>query len=336
MNITILYSIPSKRSRRSTFLAADEDTVSSAQKVQNGLTRPGVHTTLVGLSEDRIVPTISAIRADCIINLIDWTGEDLPLSFAAMEALESCGIPFAGATRENFALVDKVTMKRALDAAGLPTPRWQLFKTGEEAISRSLAYPVLVKLSREHCSVGLDTSSFVMDRQTLAQVVKEKLRRFRQDVYVEEFLTGREFQITVIEEEQGPVMLPPAEIIYRESGNPEFLTFIERWDQNAPEYARSTTKLAQLTPREYRMFEECACSAFARLGFRDFTRVDARLNAVGELMILEINPNPGLDSDPEYSMTLSAEAAGISFPDFLWRIVSSCMRHASRTSPHPA
>jgi len=326
MIIAILYSLPTKRAQSSSYIAADEDTVVSSSKIATALKEKGATPLLIGLSESRIRETIQSIQADLIINLIDWTGQDLPLSLLAMEELSNRGIPFAGATKENFMLVDKVMMKKALDEFRLPTPRWQVFQTGNELISPLFTYPVIVKLAREHCSVGIEKTSFVKNDDELARVVKDRIARFSQDVYAEEFISGREFQITVFEKEDGPCMLPPAEIVYKPTSTPEFLTFSERWNADDPDYLRSDTVLATLSKKQLAIFNDISLKAFTRLGFRDFTRIDARLKNENELIILEVNPNPGLDDDELYSMTISAKAVGLTFTDFLWEIVQSVLR----------
>jgi len=331
MTIAILYTLPTKRVIKSTYLVADEDTVLSAQKIALSLSAKGVTPLLVALSEDHISETIRSIQADLIINLIDWTGADLPLSLDAMDELTKRSIPFVGATKENFTLVDKVTMKESLDRHHLPTAKWQIFRTGKEHVSKDLTYPVLVKLAREHCSVGIEKTSFVTKEEDLLPVVVDRLERFSQDVYVEEFINGREFQITVLEDESGPYMLPPAEIIYKPTDIPEFLTFSERWNIHDPHYQRSDTALAQLSQKQLDLFSELSKKTFIALGFRDFTRIDVRLKSEFECLILEANPNPGLDDDELYSMTISARAAGLTFSDFLWRIITSALKRKGQT-----
>jgi len=326
MNIAIIYSLPTTRAKQTSYLIADEDTVISAGKIASALQKKGAATQLVGISEDFIQKAIHSIHADLIINLIDWTGRDLPLSYLAMDALTDCGIPFAGATRENFRLVDKVEMKKALDVHHIPTARWQVFETSNEEIRPDFHYPVIVKLSQDHCSVGIETSSFVTKKEDLRGIIVDRMKRFSQKVFVEEFISGREFQITVIEESDRSVMLPPAEIVYKPSKSQEFLTFSERWNEDDPDYLRSNTVLAVLSNQEKRVFGKVCIKTFQKLGFRDFTRIDARLNKQGELLVLEANPNPGLDDDELYSMTISARAAGLTFPDFLWKIVESALR----------
>jgi D-alanine-D-alanine ligase len=330
MTIAILYSLPTKRVQESSYLVADEDTVISSKKIARAIREKGGEPLLVGLSEDRITETIRSIKADLIFNLIDWTGVDLPLSLRAMESLEKKGIPFTGATKENFAFVDKIAMKKALVRVHLPTPRFHVFETGHESGIPPFVYPVIVKLAHEHCSVGIEKTSFVKNKSELLAVVRDRIKRFGQEVYAEEFIKGREFQITVLEKEKGPVMLPPAEIVYKSTSQPEFLTFSERWNENDPDYQRSNTVLASLSNRELLQFEAISKRTFRQLGFRDFTRIDARLKSENELMILEANPNPGLDDDELYSMTLSAKAVGLTFPDFIWEIVASALRRARK------
>ena len=155
MNIAILYTLPTKRAKASAFIDTDEDTIESAGEVAKAIRDKGSTPILVGLSEDAIEKTIREIKADCIVNLIDWTGLDLPLSLHAMDILESIGVSFTGASRKAFELgADKITMKRHLDEHNLPTPRWQLFTTGQEEIRKDFTYPVIVKLAKDSGALG--------------------------------------------------------------------------------------------------------------------------------------------------------------------------------------
>lgn len=331
MHIAILYSLPTRRAKISRFLATDEDTVESAHEVERALQEKGANTTLVAVGEDAIETTISQIRADCIVNIIDWTGLDLPLSMKAMDALVATGIPYTGADRDAFARgVDKVLMKQTLDVHHLPTARWQLFATGGEPVKPGFSYPLIVKLAKEHCSVGLGSGSIVHSERELIAHVREQLIAYTQPVIAEEFLTGREFQITLYEEETGLVMLPPAEVTYKVTGHKALLTYESRWNERHPEFHTSGMTLAKLSDAERMAFEKICTAAFRAFGFSDFTRIDARLDKDKHFMILEANANPGLGDDPLYGMTVSYRAAGMTFADFVWKIVQSCMRRATK------
>jgi len=327
MNIAILHTLPTRRAKQSAFIETDEDTIESAREIEKAVKEKGATPILVGLSEDAIDQTIRRIHADCIVNLIDWTGLDLPLSLHAMDILELTKTPFTGASRRAFEIgADKVAMKKQLDKSGLLTPRWQLFETGKESVKSDFSYPVIVKLAKEHCSIGLGKTSIVNSSGELIVLVRKQLITYRQPLIVEEFLSGREFQITLIEKASGLTMLPPAEVIYKVSGIDAMLSYESRWEETSPDFHTSGMALATLTSEQLQEFEAICTNAFHAFEFTDFTRIDARLNDVGQLIILEANANPGLSDDPLYGMTVSYKAVGMTFADFVWEIIESCLR----------
>lgn len=328
MNIAILYTLPTRRSKTTAFLKTDEDTKESAREVARALTEKGATPVLVPLCEDAIEETICRIQADCIINLIEWTGLDLPFSYKAMDVLESVGIPFTGAGRRAFENgTDKIRMKQTLDRASVMTPKWQLFQTGTtESVRSDFSYPVIVKLAYEHCSIGLGKGSIVKSSEELIVLIQKQLIAFHQPIIAEEFVSGREFQITLLDKESGLTMLPPAEVTYTVSGTQALLSYESRWNEKSPDYHTSGMALAKLTHEEIANFETLCKKTFQAFGFADYTRIDARLNSKGELAILEVNANPGLSDHPLYGMTVSYKAAGMTFSDFVWEIIQSCLR----------
>jgi len=327
MRIAILYTQPTRRAKQSAFIASDEDTIASAYEVADAVKAKGAVPILVALAEDAIEETIRSIHADCIINLIDWTGLDLPLSLKAMDVLEKIGIPFAGANRQAFENgSDKIAMKHVLDASGLPVPKWQVFERGDEEVRHDFHYPLIVKLAKEHCSIGLDKGSIVKNQEELIVRVQKQLIIHVQPVIAEEFVDGREFQITLLEEESGLTMLPPAEVTYTVRGTEAMLSYESRWNEKHRDFKKSGMTLATLSDEQHKHFESVCKKTFRAFGFRDFTRIDARIDASGNFYILEANANPGLSDDPLYGMTVSYKAVGMSFSDFIWEIVQSCLR----------
>ncbi len=324
MHIAVVYSLPTKRALAGKFADTEQDTVDSAEEVCAALKEKGAHPTLVPIDEDSL-PSIAKIRADCIVNLIDWTGLDLPLSDGAFTAIEHTGIPFTGATRENYLTTsDKILMKKALDAYHLPTARWQVFENGTETIRDDFRYPVIVKLAFEHCSIGLTHDAVVGSRQELAGRVRERIGSFGEPVIAEEFISGREFQVTVLETPHGVKILPPAEIIFDSYGPESLLTYESRWEEATLDYASSRVGLPALPVDFAAKITSVAKKTFKELGFRDYARLDIR--SVGDaIYILEANSNPGLSDSDEYGMTVSYKAAGMTFADFVWKIVESSL-----------
>ena len=74
-----------------------------------------------------------------------------------------------------------------------------------------------------------------------------------------------------------------------------------------------------LTDDQLRAMQRASIDLFRALGCRDYARFDFRTDAKGEIKLLEVNPNASWCSDSK--MALMAELAGISYPEFLRKIL---------------
>lgn len=323
MGIAVLYNKPSARfGIDSTHKAAEEDTEHSAKEVAAALEKKGAHISLFPVTEQTI-STIATIRADLIFNLIEWTGVDTKYAMQAFDVMNEQGFCYTGATKENYHdTCDKIITKRLCKTYDLPTADWQEFTTGNEDI-KPMKYPVIVKVSNEHSSVGITKDAIVHDSDELKSVVKKRIETFHQPVFAETFLSGREFQVTLLEKADGLAVLPPAEIVYTKGTDVPLLTYESRWNEKHREYKNSEVVLAKNVPRA--IAPMCG-RAFRKFGFRDYARFDIRCDEQGNPYFLELNSNPGLGDDPDYGMTVSYKAAGMDFPGFVWEIVQSAKR----------
>lgn len=327
MNITVLYNKPAARfTKNITHVVAEEDTQESAVEVAEALKEKGAVTTLVPITEYDTEKVIMALPDDVVFNLIEWTGVDTPYAIKAYEYILARHLVYTGATIDTYLLsCDKSVMKKRLDEVGLPTAQWQLFRTGNEPVRQDFHYPLIVKVSSEHSSVGLSKEAIVQDEENLIVIVKKRLAEYKQPVYAEEFLTGREFQVTLLEKVGGLTMLPISEVRYTKVTDVPFLTYESRWDTTHSDYDNSEVLLAKLTPLLHKKIKDMSMRAFTTFGYRDYARFDVRCRG-DEPMFLEINSNPGLSDDEEYGMTVSYKAAGMTFSDFVWEIVQSTLR----------
>lgn len=325
MNIAVLYNKPSVRfTSDATHKAAEEDTEHSAKEVAAALEKKGAHVSLFPVTEQTI-ETIADIRADLIFNLIEWTGVDTKYAMQAFDVMSAHGFRYTGATKENYHdTCDKIITKRLCKTYDLPTADWQEFTIGNEDI-KPMKYPVIVKVSNEHSSVGITKDAIVHDSDELKSVVKKRIETFHQRVFAETFLLGREFQVTLLEKADGLEVLPPAEIVYTQGTDVPLLTYESRWNEKHREYKNSEVVLAKNVPRAIAPMCE---TAFLKFGFRDYARFDIRCDEQGNPYFLELNSNPGLGDDPDYGMTVSYKAAGMNFSDFVWEIVQSALRRS--------
>lgn len=325
MEVTIIYSLPTKRSKGSAFLASEYDTFESALEVALALRRRGLGIKLLAISEKNY-GRVAKLKTDLVFNLIEWTGADLPLAVKVFRILEKSKIPFTGATATNYLITsDKYKMKQVLLKNRLPTPDFQYFHTGHEKLKPGLRFPLLVKLTLDHCSIGLDKESLVHTPEELKSLVMLKIADYHEPVIAEEFLPGRELQVTVINTFHGPQVLPAAEIKYLDKKY-KFLTYKGRWEEGHNDFKSTGVVLARLKADEKSEIRKIALRTFSALRFRDYARLDMRADKKGRYKIMEINSNPGLGDNDEYGMTVSYRAVNWSFADFIWEIVKSAGR----------
>ena len=307
----------------------DEDTGVIAAKVAQGLQARGYKTKLYPVAEDRI-ELIGAIRAECIFNLIEWCGQDIVLAQRAFKYLRELKIPVTGADEARFVLTgDKAALKVKLLQLGLPTPRAQVFTRGDEQIE-PLSYPVIVKPTLEHCSTGLGYDSIADDPESLRPIVAKQIQAFHQPVLAEEFVTGREFMVYLLEE-RGEVRVLPIEEVVFAGGNPlAFQTYETKWDPNDIGYRTTSVVVAKLGTEEKKLIESASVEAYVKLGLRGYARFDARMRE-GKVYLLETNANPSVyDAEEEITSMEEEVIPGIKFADYLETIVKSAVWHYER------
>lgn len=328
MKITILYDLPSKRFANSEFSVTEEDTEVTARIVEASLKRLGYTTVLFPITIDQ-PEKVKEIRADCIFNLVEWTGSDIKAAKTAFIQLENLKIPYTGCDWEGYIIsAEKTLMKKKLEKTHTLTPKSIIISHNSSLTTHNLRYPLIIKLASDHCSIGLERESVVHNVEELNERVAYMQQKFHDDVLVEEFIVGREFQLTAIEKMGAIDVLPPVEITFTKPDELNFLTFGGRWDEDHPDYMMSDMVLPKHLPEEvWKTMQAEAKRIFPLFHLRDYARFDLRVRN-SEVFFLEVNSNPGIDDSLECGVTLSAHTAGISFDQLIKGIIDSAMRRS--------
>jgi D-alanine-D-alanine ligase len=120
-----------------------------------------------------------------------------------------------------------------------------------------------------------------------------------------------------------PRVLPPMEIVFRDKGNerPVYDYQIKQeWEKHV--YYECPAKVS---PTELKSIERVTRETFGALDCRDVARVDLRMNARGDIYVLEVNPLPGLT--PDYSdLCLIAKAANIDYRSLIGEILAGGLK----------
>jgi D-alanine-D-alanine ligase len=277
---------------------------------------------------------LTSLNVDVVFNLFEgFCGE--PTSEAMVpEYLDKLGIAYTGCPTAVLRLaLDKFKVKKILRAAGVPTAEFQMLNPRNIGSFR-MRFPCIVKPRGEDASHGITADSVVNDRGSLEKQVNFVAASYHSDALVEEFLTGREFNATVMGNRQLRV-LPPSEIVYTlDPGTPPVLTFAAKWEPESV-YFKGTRVVcpAEVDRKDLEQIETLSLAAFRLTGCSGYARVDSRMDSSGRLNVIEVNPNP--DISPESGAARQAVAAGMSYTGFVDAVIKLALerKELDRTDP---
>ncbi len=311
---------------------AREDVVRVAAALQTALASTKRDVQLIAVDTDvfAIGQALETQAPDVILNLCESIAADSRGEMTVSALLELTGIPYTGSAALPLGLsLHKDKAKEILRARGVPTPDFAVVSSVAEVlgVSESLAFPLIVKPSREDASVGIDFDSVVHDRAQLGKAVARLLRTFRQSALVERYVEGREVYVPLLGNRPRRA-LPLTEIHYGKAfdGKPKILSYRAKWEQQSPEFLDSSARATTLSNAQQKRCIEVAMAAFEALGCRDYGRVDLRLTTEGEPQVIDINPN--CDLHPQSGFAKAASAAGISYPDLAWHLVELALERS--------
>ena len=236
--------------------------------------------------------------------------------------LETLGIPYTGSgPLSSIRCLDKDYAKRAMQAAGIPTPPMRTFlrramnEMGAAAAlgpaAEYLGYPLAVKPAREGSSFGL---SRVEEPEALIEAVYEAFG-YDAKILLERWVTGAEISVPILEPAgEEPKVLGLVEIRPREGA----YNFEAKYTPGATDFAIP----AEIPTEAAERIEEIALKTYQILGCSGFARVDTILES-GTPWILDTKTIPGFTETS--TLPLAAEAAGISFERLVKTILEAAL-----------
>lgn len=271
--------------------------------------------------------TLLGLRPTAVFNLVESVAGQDRLLYLATTLLDYLGLAYTGSPSEAMFLAsNKVLAKRLLSKAGIATPAWAGL---EEALADGpgFAPPYLVKSVWDNASQGVER--LLSDRDQLLECLSpetisaEAQPPRREDVFVESYIEGREFNISVLEKESEPELLPPAEMLFVDypADKPRIVGYAAKWDPASFDY-QHTVRRFDFQGADQPLLEELgdlACECWRELGIEGYSRVDFRVDSLGQPWVLEVNPNPCLS--PDAGLAAAAVKTGLSYEDLVQRIL---------------
>lgn len=251
----------------------------------------GPYTNVAGVFE-----WLAEVKPDVVFNLTENVDNDRQKDGHVCALLELLKLPYTGTGPRGMLLCrDKAVSKLIAAREGFNTPEFFVVQGGAPRLPPQLAFPLVVKPRFDDASVGISQASLVRTKKALLGRIAYLAENVTEDIICEEFIEGREMLVGVI----GRRIMPVREFIIgrgatQQKSAPQILSYKLKHDKAYQRSWSLRTGFAKLTPEQERSVRALTLRTFDALGLLDYGRLDVKLNASGEWVFLEANPNPGL------------------------------------------
>ncbi len=268
-------------------------------------------------------------RPAFVFNLVETLAGQGRLVHLVPSLLDARAIPYTGAPAE--ALLHssgKLIAKRSLSAVRIATPPWMGSDGsvhGGAGRGRAAAR-YIIKSVWEHGSVGIDAGSIVSPR-TLAELfrlIEARREALGGEVFAEEYIAGREFNLSLLAGESGPEVLPPAELCFTgyAPDEPRLADYQAKWGTSEAErYAYRSFRVPRRDGNLVEQLERLAVRCWECFALAGYARVDFRVDGAGKPWVLEVNSNPCLSPDAGFAAAVAR--AGLTMTQAIARIVEA-------------
>jgi D-alanine-D-alanine ligase len=261
-------------------------------------------------------------KPDFVFNLAESISNKGELLYFVPAILNMFNLPYTGNPLEAmFITTSKALTNKFLVEAGLSTPGAYL-PSQSERMKPGRKY--IIKPVWEDGSMGITAESVF----TFTPAFSEKLKTYRDSHWIiQEYIEGREYNISVMMGRNGPEVLPPAEMTFINYGDrPKIVDFKAKWEEGSFEFENTVRKfpgkgLDKVLEKKLR---ELALNCWHVFGLKGYARVDMRTDSENNPYVIEVNANPCIS--PNGGFVAATHEAGYKFTDVLQWIIDDMNR----------
>ncbi len=249
-------------------------------------------------------------RPDIIFNLVETIDGTDRLSRLAPQVFEKIlkdlEIPYTGCPLSAFQKTQTKTLsKRLFIANDIPTPNYVILKNLKQ---------FLVKSNTENASRGIEGRVYSGE-----------------NFFVEEYIEGREFNVSCMGRLGHCAILPIAEMKFDSwpEDKPKIVSYDAKWNPNSEEYKKTNRSFDfPYSDRELlNQLEDITRKCWDVFDLQVYARIDFRVDKNGNPYVLEINVNPGIAEDSGF--VAATRQAGMKWEHVLEKIIQDSCRIVS-------
>lgn len=311
----ILYNEPSPHA-----LPDELDVLDQVNFIGETLQTLGYNVSRRGITDDFFneISQISGNGQDFVFNLVESVGKKAEILYFIPALLNMNHIPYTGCPVEaTFITGSKVLARRIMRAHGIPVAGG--YKVTEaDQLNHGRKY--ILKPVWEDGSLGITEESVFTFDGTLPEIFKGKNDRHW---FIEDFIDGREFNVSVMSGPDGPELLPPAEMLFHgyPQNLPRIVSYKAKWVEGTFQYENSKRNFpADLSSKLMNNMREAVIGCWHAFGLKGYARVDIRVDDEENVYVLEANANPCIS--PDSGFISAGMHAGYSHAQIISRIIN--------------
>ena len=302
-------------------LADELDVLDQVGHIEQYLKELGISVYRKGIT-NRFMEEIAELAAgkpDFVYNLVESIDNKGELNYFIPALLNMYSIPYSGNPLEAiFITTNKTLASKAMRDAGINNPQ-SYYPSQYKQLKPGRKY--IVKPIWEDGSLGITGDSVFECKPGF----EDKLKGLDDSHwFIEDFIDGREFNISVLAGATGPEVLPPAEIVFMnyDDAKPRIVDFKAKWEMDSFEYINTVREFPGegISKKLEKNLKETALACWHLFGLKGYARVDSRIDSNENVFIIEVNANPCIS--PDGGFVAATRKAGYPFIDVIQRIIN--------------
>ena len=226
--------------------------------------------------------------------------------------LDLMGIKYTGSGPLSSGMaMDKGITKMVFEAKGVPTPKGITLEKGKcssQFADYGMGFPVIVK----PCCGGSSVGVCIANNQTEYQAALLEAFSYENEVVVEQFITGREFSVAVVDGKAYPVIeIVPLQGFYDYKNKYQAGSCVE-------------TCPADLSSALTKEMQKYAEMGYKALNLQAYARLDFLMDDEGNMYCLEANTLPGMT--PTSLIPQEAKAIGMDYPQLCEKLIEVSLK----------
>jgi D-alanine-D-alanine ligase len=279
----------------------------------------------VGYNIGQTLDTLKKIKPYFVFNLFESIENKSEFLYFVPALINSLHIPYTGFPLEAlFLTTNKVITKQQLSLIGVQTAKW-FTKDTLHLLEKGKTY--IVKTVWEEGSLGLDEHCIFQegDNDLVKKILKERPPK---SYFIEEYIEGREINVSLLGSKEGVEVLPFAEILFTDYPEDKYkmVGYKAKWVEDSFEYNNTprTFDLKNINKETDYLIREYCTKCWNHFGGRGYARIDFRLSKDNIPYVLEINGNPCIT--PGGGFFSAVQRVGYTFKDAMERIIADAFK----------